>query len=42
MTTTQAGRLAEDRILQGSRSNVSPRDKLIKKKKKEENTITQS
>ena len=34
MTTTQAGRLAEDRILfrqKGSRSNVSPRDKLIKK-----------
>ena len=28
MTTTQAGSLAE-----GSRSNVSPRDKLIKKKK---------
>ena len=35
MTTTQAGRLAEDRILfpsKGSRSNFSPRDKLIKKK----------
>ena len=35
MTTTQAGRLAEDRILfrqKVIRSNVSPRDKLIKKK----------
>ena len=34
LTTTQAGRLAEDRILfrqKGSRSNVSPRDKLIKR-----------
>ena len=35
MTTTQAGRLAEDRILfrqKVKKNNVSPRDKLIKKK----------
>ena len=34
MTTTQAGRLAEDRILFPQKVH-SPRDKLIKKKKKE-------
>ena len=39
MTTTQAGKLAEDRILfpsEGSRSNVSPRDKLIKRERERE------